>query len=48
MGVPSGFMKHAKRDDIVRRLGLDAEGVYKTVLDVFEGLDRDNPGEPRP
>lgn len=43
MGVPSGFMKHAKRDDIVRRLGLDGRGVYDTVLDVFDGISLESP-----
>lgn len=36
LGVPKGFLDHAKRDNIMESLGLDTAGIYDSVVDAVE------------
>ena len=39
LGVPDKFIEHGSRDVILKLLNLDAEGMYKTFISVWNRLE---------
>jgi 1-deoxy-D-xylulose-5-phosphate synthase len=38
LGIPDKFMEHGSRDEILKSIGLDAEGIYKSFISVWDKL----------
>ena len=48
LGVPDRFIEHGARDILLRRLGLDAEGIASAVMAALSGDCFPSPSSPTP